>query len=358
MSALELPRASRGARAAGGARRGPRRRRAARRRPRTTARSRTRASATCRSSCAPGDLLVVNTSATLPAALAGARSTSEPVELHLSTPLAGGTWVVELRGRRRRRRSAPPPVGAAARAAGRRARRAARAVRRQRAARRSPGSSSAHRSRTTSAATAGRSATATSRRVAARRLPDGLRARAGQRRDAERGPAVHRRARHASSSRAASWSRRSRCTRASPRPSAASRPTPSATACPADDRAARQRRARLGRPRDRGRHDGRPRARDGAAARRHGVAPAQGWTSLVVTPERGLRASTACSRAGTSRESSHLQLLEAVAGARPSRALLREALDAGYRWHEFGDLHLILAERPGSAVEARAGSGR
>ena len=49
----------------------------------------------------------------------------------------------------------------------------------------------------TSPSTAGRSATATSRALAARRLPERLRARARQRRDAERRPAVHGRADHA-----------------------------------------------------------------------------------------------------------------------------------------------------------------
>ena len=45
----------------------------------------------------PGDLLVVNTSATLPAALDGHRSDGAPVVVHLSTRLDDGTWLVELR---------------------------------------------------------------------------------------------------------------------------------------------------------------------------------------------------------------------------------------------------------------------
>ncbi len=44
-----------------------------------------------------GDLLVVNDSATIPAALAG-RFAGERVVVHLSTPLGGGRWVAELRG--------------------------------------------------------------------------------------------------------------------------------------------------------------------------------------------------------------------------------------------------------------------
>ncbi|CAN5560735.1 S-adenosylmethionine:tRNA ribosyltransferase-isomerase [soil metagenome] len=47
----------------------------------------------------PGDLLVVNTSATIPAALDGVRADGEPVAVHLSTPLPDGTWLVEVRRR-------------------------------------------------------------------------------------------------------------------------------------------------------------------------------------------------------------------------------------------------------------------
>jgi S-adenosylmethionine:tRNA ribosyltransferase-isomerase len=55
----------------------------------------------------PGDLLVVNTSATLPAALP-ARLDGREVELWLSTPAVDGTWVVELRTAERMRFGRPP----------------------------------------------------------------------------------------------------------------------------------------------------------------------------------------------------------------------------------------------------------
>jgi len=45
----------------------------------------------------PGDLLVVNTSATLAAAVDGHRGDGRPVTVHFSTPLDDGTWVAELR---------------------------------------------------------------------------------------------------------------------------------------------------------------------------------------------------------------------------------------------------------------------
>jgi S-adenosylmethionine:tRNA ribosyltransferase-isomerase len=46
---------------------------------------------------APGDLLVVNISATVAAALTGQRGDSQPVTVHLSSELEDGSWLVELR---------------------------------------------------------------------------------------------------------------------------------------------------------------------------------------------------------------------------------------------------------------------
>ena len=48
----------------------------------------------------PGDLIVVNTSGTLNAALSATTSAGEDLALHLSTRMPGGFWVVELRERR------------------------------------------------------------------------------------------------------------------------------------------------------------------------------------------------------------------------------------------------------------------
>jgi S-adenosylmethionine:tRNA ribosyltransferase-isomerase len=45
----------------------------------------------------PGDLLVVNTSATMAAAVDGRRAGGRPVTVHFSTPLEDRCWVVELR---------------------------------------------------------------------------------------------------------------------------------------------------------------------------------------------------------------------------------------------------------------------
>jgi S-adenosylmethionine:tRNA ribosyltransferase-isomerase len=45
----------------------------------------------------PGDLLVVNTSATLPAAVDGIRPDGRPITVHFSSPIGSGSYVVELR---------------------------------------------------------------------------------------------------------------------------------------------------------------------------------------------------------------------------------------------------------------------
>jgi S-adenosylmethionine:tRNA ribosyltransferase-isomerase len=72
------------------------------------------------------------------------------------------------------------------------------------------------------------------------------------------------------------------------------------------------------------------------------VTPSSGWTGLVVTPERGLLAVDGLITGWHEPAASHLLMLEAVAGAPLLRRSYDEALAAGYLWHEFGDSHLIL----------------
>lgn len=75
----------------------------------------------------------------------------------------------------------------------------------------------------------------------------------------------------------------------------------------------------------------------------HGVAhPGSGWTDLVITPDRGVRVVDGIITGWHEPKASHLQLLEAIAGRRLLERSYAHALDTGYRWHEFGDLHLIL----------------
>jgi len=70
--------------------------------------------------------------------------------------------------------------------------------------------------------------------------------------------------------------------------------------------------------------------------------PGAGWTETVITPERGVRVVDGLLTGWHEPESSHLAMLEAVA----DRALLERsyaaAVSEGYHWHEFGDSHLIL----------------
>src|SRR5579871_573822 len=95
--------------------------------------------------------------------------------------------------------------------------------------------------------------------------------------------------------------------------------------------------------------------------------PGEGWTRLVITPERGIRALDALLTGFHEPQASHLMMLEALAqsGPPPSacrgltdleallpcracagrehlRSAYAEALQQGYLWHEFGDLHLML----------------
>jgi S-adenosylmethionine:tRNA ribosyltransferase-isomerase len=73
------------------------------------------------------------------------------------------------------------------------------------------------------------------------------------------------------------------------------------------------------------------------------VTAGSGLTRLVVTPERGLRALDGLITGWHEPDSSHLQLLEAAAGPHLLRRSYEAAHAAGYRFHEFGDSHLILA---------------
>jgi S-adenosylmethionine:tRNA ribosyltransferase-isomerase len=72
------------------------------------------------------------------------------------------------------------------------------------------------------------------------------------------------------------------------------------------------------------------------------VRAVSGWTNLVVTPERGVRVVDALLTGLHEPEASHLDLLAAVAGRPLLDACYAEARAEGYRWHEFGDLNLLL----------------
>ena len=78
--------------------------------------------------------------------------------------------------------------------------------------------------------------------------------------------------------------------------------------------------------------------------------PGEGWTGLVIAPERNpsaplrssLRAVNALLTGLHEPQATHLAMLEALAGRAHIQMAYGEALKERYLWHEFGDLHLIL----------------
>jgi S-adenosylmethionine:tRNA ribosyltransferase-isomerase len=76
------------------------------------------------------------------------------------------------------------------------------------------------------------------------------------------------------------------------------------------------------------------------------VAAGEGWTDLIVTPERGLWAIDGLLSGLHEAESSHIDLLRAAAGEELLARSYHAAVEHGYRWHEFGDSHLVLTPGP------------
>ncbi|MFE6978478.1 S-adenosylmethionine:tRNA ribosyltransferase-isomerase [Streptomyces sp. NPDC057682] len=78
------------------------------------------------------------------------------------------------------------------------------------------------------------------------------------------------------------------------------------------------------------------------------VRAASGWTDLVVTPRRGVRAVDGLLTGLHEPRASHLLMLEAVAGGAALGRGYAQALEHRYLWHEFGDVHLLLPGERGS----------
>jgi S-adenosylmethionine:tRNA ribosyltransferase-isomerase len=68
----------------------------------------------------------------------------------------------------------------------------------------------------------------------------------------------------------------------------------------------------------------------------------EGWTEHVVSPAGGVRAVDGIITGWHEPRASHLALLEAIAGRDLLQRSYAAALAGGYRWHQFGDLHLIV----------------
>ncbi len=84
------------------------------------------------------------------------------------------------------------------------------------------------------------------------------------------------------------------------------------------------------------------RALESAAVARGLVLPTGGLTDLVIDAAYSPRVVNGLLTGWHEPRASHMAMLEAVAGPELLRRSYREALDGGYLWHEFGDSHLIL----------------
>jgi S-adenosylmethionine:tRNA ribosyltransferase-isomerase len=90
----------------------------------------------------------------------------------------------------------------------------------------------------------------------------------------------------------------------------------------------------------------------------HGdVHPGHGWTDVVVTPAAPVASLDGLLTGWHEPESSHLWMLEAFAGRETLADAYGAALQLGYRWHEFGDSHLILPGAPGAGGAGAPGGG-
>ncbi|MFD6335359.1 S-adenosylmethionine:tRNA ribosyltransferase-isomerase [Streptomyces niveus] len=86
------------------------------------------------------------------------------------------------------------------------------------------------------------------------------------------------------------------------------------------------------------------RALESAAGPGGGVRAAAGWTDLVVTPGRGVRVVDGLLTGLHEPAASHLLMLEAIAGRPALERAYTEAVRHLYLWHEFGDVHLVLPD--------------
>jgi S-adenosylmethionine:tRNA ribosyltransferase-isomerase len=72
------------------------------------------------------------------------------------------------------------------------------------------------------------------------------------------------------------------------------------------------------------------------------VVAADGWTDRIVTRERGVRVVDALLTGFHEPQASHLDLLRAFLDDELLADAYAHAAESGYLWHEFGDVHLML----------------
>ncbi|HEX5968552.1 MAG TPA: S-adenosylmethionine:tRNA ribosyltransferase-isomerase [Intrasporangium sp.] len=75
------------------------------------------------------------------------------------------------------------------------------------------------------------------------------------------------------------------------------------------------------------------------------VHAAGGWTDMVISPDRPVRVVGGLVTGWHNSDASHLLLVESVAGPALTQAAYDAALARHYAWHEFGDSALLLPDR-------------
>lgn len=84
------------------------------------------------------------------------------------------------------------------------------------------------------------------------------------------------------------------------------------------------------------------RAVESAVNKQGKVGPMEGWTEHYITPENGIKVINGLLTGFHEPTASHLHMLEALAGRHHLEVAYRAALEKEYLWHEFGDLHLMV----------------
>ena len=84
------------------------------------------------------------------------------------------------------------------------------------------------------------------------------------------------------------------------------------------------------------------RAIESAADERGAVHARSGWTTLVIGPDRPVRVVNGLVTGWHNPDASHLLLVESVAGAALTQRAYGAAVAERYLWHEFGDAGLLL----------------
>jgi S-adenosylmethionine:tRNA ribosyltransferase-isomerase len=87
------------------------------------------------------------------------------------------------------------------------------------------------------------------------------------------------------------------------------------------------------------------RALESSLDRQHRIIASRGWTGLYITPDRPMRVVDSLLTGFHEPTSTHLAILESIAGREHIELAYKTALEQRYLWHEFGDSHLIIPRR-------------